>query len=43
MTKPWLWPLGVSLVGGEEIGGMDDVGVALEGLLASAALARTVD
>ena len=42
VTKPWLWPLGVSLVGGEGTGGMDDVGEALQGLLVSVALVGTV-
>ena len=43
VTKPWLWPLGVSLVGGKGTGGMDDVGEAPQGLLASVALVGTVD
>ena len=43
VTKPWLWPLGVSLVGGEGTGGMDDMGEAPQGLLASVALVGIVD
>ena len=43
VMKPWLWPLGVSLVRGEGTGGMDNVGEAPQGLLASMALVGTVD
>ena len=42
VMKPWLWTLGVSLVGGEGTGGMDNVGEAPQGLLVSVALVGTV-
>jgi len=41
--KPWLWPLGVSPVGGEGTGGMDDEGAAPQDPPASVALVGTVD
>ena len=43
VMKPWLWPLGVSLVGGKGTGGMDNMGEAPQGLLTSVALVGTAD